>query len=321
VINSNNNAAAVVLALRALARGREVIVSRGELVEIGGSFRLPEIMEVSGARLKEIGTTNRTRLSDYERAIGKKTALLLKVHPSNYRIEGFSEEVSPADLAKLGKKFRIPVMYDLGSATLEDLKGLNDTILHAADAVQSGVDLLSFSGDKLLGGPQAGVVLGKRTLIEKLRSDPWLRILRVDKLSLALLERVIRSAGKPGRSSSVAYLMKRTPDELRMQATALRKLLIPHPAIFRLAEAEIESAVGGGSLPQELIPSFGVAISGDDSNLMAMEAALRTVNPPVIGRHQKGKLVFDLRTVFPDEMMLLANACRKAMDTVQKETR
>ncbi|HLG19824.1 MAG TPA: L-seryl-tRNA(Sec) selenium transferase [Bdellovibrionota bacterium] len=315
----NNNAAAVMLALRALARDREAIVSRGELVEIGGSFRLPEIMESSGAHLKEVGTTNRTRLSDYEKAIGRKTALLLKVHPSNYRIEGFVEEVALPDLVKLGKKRSLPVMIDLGSGTLEDLRDVCGALPRVSEVVKTGVDLLAFSGDKLLGGPQAGILLGKKAVLNRLRNDPWLRIVRTDKLTLALLERVVRAISTPGWKSRVGFLVERSCEELRRQANVIVQRLKAAPNSFSMEVVDSEAAVGGGTSPEEAIPSVAISIRASKDLLGRLDGRLRSGRPPVIGRRQRESLLFDLRTVFPEDAETFAKACRTAMDTVQKE--
>jgi len=271
------------------------------LVEIGGSFRLPDIMEASGALLREVGTTNRTRLKDYEKALQKKTALLLKVHPSNYQIQGFVEEVVLKNLVTLGHKHRLPVMIDLGSGSLMDVQNILDT----------GVDLVAFSGDKLLGGPQAGILLGKKEIIQKLRDDPWLRIVRVDKMTLGLLEKVIRDFGKS--PSTVEKMMQKSVEELRETAKNLVKKLNPQNPSFSVRVADTDSTVGGGSLPGQLLSSAGVSVRGKEESIRELEHELRIGEIPVIGRIKKGELILDLRTVFPEEVDVLAKAVLSAM--------
>jgi len=308
----NNNAAAVMLTLHALAKGKEVVISRGELVEIGGSFRIPEILEASGACLREVGTTNRTRLADYERAITPETALLLKVHPSNYRIEGFTEEARFEELVDLGRRRNLPVVIDLGSSTFDSVEILGKRGNTAREAVERGADVVTFSGDKLLGGPQAGIILGRTALLEKMRSDPWLRIVRVDKLTLALLERVVRSK----EPSPVSRILDRSLGELKEQAERVISALRGRPD-WSLRVVETEAQAGGGSLPEESIPSIGVSIEAPDENVSRLEQTLRGGDPPVVGRRREGALILDLRTILLEETGRLIDSCLHAMDQMR----
>ncbi len=311
----NNNAAAVMLSLHALAHQREVLISRGELVEIGGSFRVPDICEASGARLKEVGTTNRTRCSDFEKAIGEQTAVILKVHPSNYRMEGFVEETPLEELVSLGKKNKIPVVFDVGSASLQAIPVLGSQNVLAKDLIKTGVDLITFSGDKLLGGPQAGIILGKKRWIDRMRKDPWLRILRVDKFTLALLETALLSE----EPSTVAKLLMRPLSELKQQAEEFCRHVDPVSHGFRLQVSETESKTGGGSLPEETLPSFGVVFSGSEKELRTFSARLRMGHPPVISRMQKNQLVLDMRTVSAEEMPDLIQVSQSTLKDLRSE--
>jgi L-seryl-tRNA(Ser) seleniumtransferase len=310
----NNNAAAVLLCLRALAKGRKVIVSRGELVEVGGGFRIPDVMRESGALLKEVGTTNKTRLQDYAEALDEETALLLKVHTSNYRIVGFAEEVSLEELSRLGREGGVPVMMDLGSGCLLDLRphGLSYEPT-PADAHRAGADLVTISGDKLLGGRQG--------LVDQVRRHPLMRALRVDKMTLTALEQTL-----------LAYL---DPDALAQKVPALRMLFQSVGGLRRRARRLVRrmsegahlrlrpevqegtSRVGGGSLPTEEIPTVLIALKPADISLQALEESLRSQEPPVIARVQEDSLLLDLRTVSPREEPLLLGA----LEAVLRELR
>ncbi|MGO9094637.1 MAG: L-seryl-tRNA(Sec) selenium transferase [Bryobacteraceae bacterium] len=298
----NNNAAAVFLALRELAGGGEAIVSRGELIEIGDGFRIPEIMAHSGAALCEVGSTNRTRIEDYRAAIGERTRLLLRVHPSNFRMTGFTARPSLQELAALGREKGIPVYEDLGSGCVADLAayGIDEPL--AAASLRSGADLVSFSGDKLLGGPQAGLLSGAPELVARLRRNPLYRALRLDKLILQALETTLRSLLFERWDEVPALRMIRlSAAQIRVRAERLIAQLPGLPA--QLVEGE--SLVGGGATPGQSLPTWLIAISAID--LPAFERALRAANPPVIARIEQDRLLLDLRTVFPaQESELLA---------------
>ena len=316
----NNNAGATVMALRALAGGREVIVSRGQLVEIGGSFRLPEIFEVSGARLREVGTTNKTRLSDYRRAIGPETAAILRVHRSNFRIVGFTEDPELPDLAQLAHAHGIWMIDDIGSGALGPgcPPGIVDEPT-AAEGLAAGVDLMLFSGDKLLGGPQCGIMVGSREAIGRIEVNPLMRALRVDKMTLAALEATLRLAMDPEHALKriPLWAMIATPlAELTARAEALAAAFRDQLSLNASASSS-ESSIGGGSVPDRPIPSAVVAVSppfsirhrsGSESD-WAM--ALRRGDPPVVARVQKGLVLFDLRTMTREQEPQLLDAVRR----------
>lgn len=299
----NNNAGAVLLCLSALAVGREVIVSRGQAVEIGGGFRIPEVMRQSGADLVEVGTTNRTYLSDYEAAITERTALLLRVHPSNFRLDGFVHAVGIAEMTDLGRRRGVGVMDDLGSGALLDPRsfGLRDEPL-VQDSVRAGATVVCFSGDKLLGGPQAGVIVGSREAIERIRRHPLARALRIDKVSLAGLEATLRhyQRGEATRMIPIWRMIARSCDDLERRARQIERS-IGSP---RVRAAEMLATVGGGSLPQETLPSWGLVISpitadpGQSAHSLARR--LRNRVRPIIGRVERDAVWLDLRTVEPE---------------------
>ena len=302
----NNNAAAILLLLAALARRKEVLVSRGELIEIGGEFRLPEIMAASGAKLVEVGTTNRTRRRDYERALTDRTALILKVHPSNYRVEGFAEAPETRDLAAVAEGAGIPLAFDTGSGLLRRARGVPAEEPAADQALRAGAHLVCFSGDKLLGGPQAGIVVGRGDLVERLRRHPIARAVRVDKLTLAALESVLHLHAVGRRDDLPTWRsLRATAGSVRRRARALAKEL----AGARVEESE--AVVGGGSLPGYAVPSAAVHLPGPRPERVA--ARLRLGNPPVVCRVEEGELVFDLRAVDPAEDERLARAIRYAL--------
>jgi L-seryl-tRNA(Ser) seleniumtransferase len=308
----NNNAGAVFLTLNTLARGREVIVSRGELVEIGGSFRIPDVMAASGARLIEVGTTNRTHPHDYARAIGPDTALLLKVHRSNFEIVGFTAEVSVADLAALGERSGIPVVNDLGSGSLIDFSryGLKKEPT-VQESLQAGSGIVTFSGDKLLGGPQAGIIVGQRDLIRDIRRNPLNRALRPDKLTLAALEATLRLyLDEPQAIEAVPTLrMIITPgDVLRRRAQRLLRLIKRQAGQVKAGLRESVSRIGGGALPLEELPTWTVAVSHAEKGAARIEAELREQELPVIGRVEQELLLLDVRTIQEDEVPLVAQA-------------
>ena len=299
----NSCAAATLLALQSLAAGRGVVISRGQLIEIGGSFRLPDVFRQAGVLLQEVGTTNRTRLSDYTSAIGPQTAAILRVHPSNYRIAGFSESVGIAELVGLGKERGLPVIDDVGSGCLYDLSphGLAGEPI-VADCVRAGADLVLFSGDKLLGGPQCGIIAGKSESVARLRANPLARAVRVDKLTLAALQGTleIHRAGRAFTEIPVLRQLALTANEIRTRAERLLARLQAEstsPAAFSL-EA-VASASGGGALPEMTVPSWAVAISPSRADHFARQLRLGT--PSVFSRVQEGKVLIDLRTVLPHD--------------------
>ena len=306
----NNNAAAVLLVLSALTQGGEVVVSRGELVEIGGSFRVPEIMEACGARLKEVGATNKTHLADYARAIGEQTKALMKVHTSNYRIIGFSGTPDLADLVELGHKTGLPVIEDLGSGSLLDLNrfGIQDEPT-VQFSVCAGVDVVSFSGDKLLGGPQAGIILGKKKYLDILKKHPLNRAMRVDKMTLAALEATLRSyeADTPEEIPVIAMLSARQED-LRRKAQTLAAMLTEAGVCADVIP--VESRVGGGSVPGQSLPSCAVALRKDVNGL---EETLRLGLRPIIGRIHEGKYLLDVRTLFEGDFPVIVEALKEAV--------
>lgn len=297
----NNCAAAVLLALNTLAEGGEVIVSRGELVEIGGSFRVPEVMAKSGAVLREVGTTNRTRIADYERAISDKTRLLLRVHRSNFAIVGFTEQPPLEELAALGHKHHLPVMEDLGGGALLPLRSLGINESGVMDSLRAGVDIVTYSGDKMLGGPQAGMLSGREELIKKIRSNPLFRALRVDKLTYAALEATLMEYIRQKHDAIPFARMMRLPaEEIRERAEAARTKL---KSATRL-RAEIvpgESLVGGGSAPTSTLPTHLLAITAEGLSADEIAARLRAHNPPVVARVEEGRVLIDLRTVLERE--------------------
>ncbi|MGH2785708.1 MAG: L-seryl-tRNA(Sec) selenium transferase [Actinomycetota bacterium] len=296
----NNNAGALLLALAALARGREVVVSRGELIEIGGEFRLPEIMEASGALLREIGTTNRTHAKDYRRGLGEQTALVLKVHPSNFQVVGFTKEPPLADVLAIAHEAGVSLLYDIGSGRLGPA---DDGEPDASSAIRAGCDLVCFSGDKLLGGPQAGVLVGRRVLIEACRRSPIARAVRADKLTLAAMEATALAHAR-GDARSIPAIAAIEADEhaLRARAEQLVSGLPPGEA----AVDRGESVVGGGSLPGRSLPTSLVRFTYPQPEVLA--ATLRATDPPVIGRIDGGRFVIDLRTVDPADDSILLDA-------------
>ena len=304
----NNNAAAVLLALAALAAGREVVISRGELVEIGGGFRVPDVLRQSGAILREVGTTNRTRAADYAAAIGDRTAILLRVHPSNFRIEGFTERPSLADVVGVGERFRIPVVEDLGSGCLRAVDGIagEPTV---GESIAAGVAVCTFSGDKLLGGPQAGVIAGRRAELELIRSHPLMRALRVDKLTYAALEATLRdhATGRAGESVPVIRMIEEPVARLEARAEALRSRLAAMDGLA-VSVTSTEATIGGGSTPGVTLPSRALVVEVADRSAAALAAALRNGTPPVIGRITDDRLLLDLRTVDPREDERLSEA-------------
>ncbi len=307
----NNNAAAVFLVLNTLAKGAEVVVSRGELIEIGDGFRIPDIMSESGAVLREVGTTNRTRIRDYERAFNERTRLLLRVHPSNFRITGFTERPTLDEIAALGRRLHVPVYEDLGSGCLADLSasGINEPVARAS--CDAGVDVVSFSGDKLLGGPQAGIIAGKREFIERIRRNPLFRALRIDKLTIAALEVTLNAYLRGALDEIPALRMIRaTAHDIAQRAEGVAAKLR-----HALANASVAietrpgfSVIGGGSTPDQQLPTHLISISSPQFSPATLESRLRkpASGPPVIARIEDDRLILDLRTVLPDEEPALA---------------
>ena len=313
----NNNAAAVLLALNTLAEGKEVIVSRGELVEIGGEFRIPEVMEKSNAILREIGATNKTHPEDYITAIGENTGLLFKAHSSNYKIIGFTGEVGPAELAQLGSKYGIPVMYDLGSGCFVDLDhfGLvrEPTV---QEAVATGIDVLTFSGDKLLGGPQAGIIVGKRDWIGKIARNPLSRALRIDKLTIAALEATLALylGGEEKAIASLPALRALTeplPSVEKRAKRLQRKIALLRIDDFTSHLKRDFSLAGGGSLPGSEIPTFLVGIRSTRISPNRIESSLRQLDPPIITRISEDEVFFDLRTLSEEDFPFILDGLQE----------
>lgn len=314
----NNNAAAVLLVLNTFACGREAIISRGELIEIGGEFRIPEIMQKSAAIMREVGTTNRTRLMDYKKAVTPDTGLILKVHTSNYRIVGFTEEADITSLVELGNKNGIPVADDLGSGCLISLSpyGLHEPSVR--EVLQTGVDIVTFSGDKLLGGPQAGIIVGKKTYIEQIKRNPLNRALRIDKLTLAALEATMLHYLNPAQAAihlrSLRALTEPIGDVKKRANLLAGKLRKANLESLNVTIKESFSSPGGGSLPTEKIPTFLVAIKTGKMPASHLEAALRHVAVPIIVRVDKDEIMFDLRTVTKEEFSPIIEGLRQCLE-------
>ncbi len=314
----NNNAAAVLLCLDTIARGKEVVVSRGELIEIGGSFRIPDVMAKSGAILKEVGTTNRTHLKDYAQAICLNTGLLLKVHTSNYRVMGFTASVCLNDMVSLGKTHGIPVMEDLGSGTFVDFSryGLQKEPT-VQESVETGADVITFSGDKLLGGPQAGIILGSKVILDAVKQNPLTRVLRIDKLTLAALESTLRLYRDPEKAVNeipTLRMLTISLDDIRLKAERLFVLLseIGDPRL-KVSSHSLSSQAGGGSLPLLEIPTICVGINATGISVNRIETFLRRNSPPIIGRIENDVFMMDVRTVKDNEFNLIRTAVEKLL--------
>ncbi len=314
----NNCAAGLLVTLAALARGGEVIVSRGELIEIGDGFRIPEIMEQSGAILREVGTTNRTRIADYETAINEKTRLLLRVHPSNFQVTGFTEKPEVADLIRLGQHAGLPVVEDLGSGCLADLSGFGIAEPTARASVEAGFSLMLFSADKILGGPQAGIIAGQKDLVAKVRRHPLFRALRVDKLTIAALEATLRAYLRADWNElPVQRMIRQTPGEIAARADQflhnLKASLAPEAATLEIVDGA--SLLGGGSTPAQSLPAKLLRISSARYSATQLEARLRKgpAEIPVIARIEDDHVLIDLRTVFPEQEPALALALVTAL--------
>ena len=297
----NNNAAAVLLALNTVAEGGEVIVSRGELVEIGGSFRIPDVMAKSGAILREVGTTNRTRIADYERAITERTRLLLRVHRSNFEITGFTEQASTTELVALARKRSIPLMEDLGSGALFDLRSIGISGEPGVlDSLRSGMDIVTYSGDKLLGGPQAGLISGGSELITRMRSNSLFRALRVDKLIYAALEATLLAYVRRDHDAiPTLRMMRLTKEAIGERAEALAARIVAPKLKVEIVDGE--SILGGGAAPSSVLPTRLLAVSSEGLSADELAARLRGSEPPIIARVEEGRVLLDLRTVFPEQ--------------------
>ncbi|MEW6569572.1 MAG: L-seryl-tRNA(Sec) selenium transferase [Nitrospirota bacterium] len=312
----NNNAAAVLLCLNTLAKGKEVIVSRGELVEIGGSFRMPDVMASSGAILREVGTTNKTHLFDYEKAINDNTALILKIHKSNFRIVGFTDEVSIEELVALGKRHELPVMFDLGSGCLIDLRpfGIHNEPA-VREIVKTGIDLTTFSGDKLLGGPQGGVIVGKKEYIERIQKNPLTRTVRIDKLTLAGFEATLMEYVDEERAMNAIPTLRmllQKPEEIRARAQKIARRLrkeIPEAETEVMADS---SRAGGGALPEVDLPTFVVSIRSGRFSVNELEERLRKGDPPIITRIKENSLIIDVRTIRDQDLDSLVKGIKAA---------
>ncbi len=315
---ANNNAAATMLVLNTLAAGKEVIVSRGQLVEIGGSFRMPDVMASSGAIMREVGTTNKTHLSDYANAINENTGAIIRVHMSNYRIVGFFEEPGIDELCKLGREHNVPVIDDLGSGALVDLStyGMESEPM-IRDSVKAGVDVACFSGDKLIGGPQAGIIVGKATQIKAIKKNPLARALRIGKMEVAALEATLRlflDAGRIEQNHPVYRMLSLTVDELRPRAEAIAKAMVS--CCGKSADVQVidgHSQVGSGSVPAEMMPTKLVSVRPTSMSAEALAKKLRLANPPVFARIQHEAVLFDPRTIQPDEDAVVLDAMKKLL--------
>jgi L-seryl-tRNA(Ser) seleniumtransferase len=313
----NNNAAAVLLCLNSIAKGREVIVSRGELVEIGGSFRVPDVMSASGACLREVGTTNKTHLHDYSSAVSENTALLLKVHQSNYRITGFTRDVTIKELLDLGRQHDLPVMYDLGSGCLLDLRpyGIHDEP-SVCELLKTGVDVLTFSGDKLLGGPQGGLIVGKKKYLDTIRKNAMARAVRVDKFTIAAFEATLMEYLDPEnakRTIPTLQMLLQPPEEVRKRArkiaSGLKRLIVQE----KIEVVRDTSKAGGGSLPAAEFATFAVSIKPARLSLNELDERLRSCSPPVIGRIRENALLLDARTIRNHEVKTIVKAVGSAL--------
>jgi L-seryl-tRNA(Ser) seleniumtransferase len=309
----NNNAAAVLLALNSLAEGGEVIVSRGELVEIGGSFRIPDVMSKSNAILREVGTTNRTRIDDYDRAINDRTRLLLRVHRSNFEITGFTEQPSLDELVELARRRNVPLVEDLGSGALINLRsvGVNGEP-GVLDSLRAGVDVVSYSGDKLLGGPQAGLISGRADLVARMRSNSLFRALRVDKLVYAALEATLLAYVKHDHDAiPVLRMMRFSKDEIARRTEGVvshAASSLGKPAALKFELIDGESVIGGGAAPSAVLPTRLIAVTHDKLSADEITARLRASAPPIIARVEDGRVLLDLRTVFPEQDASLSAA-------------
>lgn len=314
VLVVNNNAAAVLLVLSTLGRGKEVVVSRGELVEIGGSFRIPKVMEESGAFLKEVGSTNKTHLKDYEESINEHTGALMKVHTSNFKVMGFTKEVSREELRILGDKYELPIIEDMGSGVFIDLSKYGITKEPTVmESLKAGVDIVTFSGDKILGGPQAGIIVGKREYIEKMKKNQLTRALRVDKMTIAALEGVFRlylDEAVAIREIPGLKMITMKEDEILKKAETLKSKIEDISNALNMKIETDYSQVGGGSMPTELLPSHVIKIVSEKFKPNEIEEAFRKNEVPIIGRISEGFYILDPRTIFEEEYEIIAKAIK-----------
>ena len=316
----NNNAAATMLTLSAIAKGKEVIVSRGQLIEIGGSYRLPDVMECSGAKLKEVGTTNKTHPADYSNAISEETGALLRVHPSNFEVVGFTKSVSTRELARIAASHELPVIDDIGSGALIDFSkyGLTDEPV-ASDSIRDGADIALFSGDKLIGGPQCGIIVGKKKYIDKILSDPLMRAMRVGKMTLAALSATLqlyRNIDEAEQSVPILQMLSTPVENLKLRAEKIATQLSSNPALKDVSVVEDQSMLGGGSLPTQRIATWCVSFAAAEGSINSLAAAMRSLKAPVFGRVNKDRMLLDMRTVRPSEDLALVDG----MLTVGKES-
>lgn len=317
----NNNAAATMLVLSAMGRGKEFIVSRGELVEIGGSFRIPDIMEESGAKLIEVGTTNKTRLKDYKKKISDNTAALLKVHTSNYKIIGFTEEAGLKELKELGEKYNLPLIYDMGLGLMVDLKdaGIDEPVVR--DGLEKGADVVLFSGDKLLGGPQAGIIVGKKEYIDMMKSHPLARVLRVDKLTFSALESTLNiylDSEKAKKDIPVLRMITRTEEELTLEAEKLKKLIDETGEGFNTEIVKSEGPVGGGSAPGAKLKNVAVAVSHSKLSAASLDEYLRQGKMPIVIRIHEDRVLFEMRTLNEKEYDIISEKLKDIVRTQVK---
>ncbi len=310
----NNNAAAVMLVLNTLCEEKEAIVSRGQLVEIGGSFRVPEVMKFSKAKLVEVGTTNRTHLYDYENNITENTGVLLKVHTSNFKILGFTEEVSAEQLTKLGEKYDVPVVEDIGSGVLINLQSYGLSYEPTVqESVKKGIDVITFSGDKMLGGPQAGIIIGKKKYIDKIKKNQLTRALRVDKMTLAALEATLKcylDEETAIKEIPTLNMMLTPPEEIKKKAQLLKRKLSTAPRHFSFHIEEDYSMVGGGSMPEEKLKTYVVKVKSSKFSAKELEGELRNYETPIISRISNDEIYLDLRTIFKEDFEIILNALK-----------
>lgn len=313
----NNNAAAVMLVLSTMAKNKEVIVSRGELVEIGGSFRVPDVMEQSGAKLVDIGTTNKTHLWDYENAISENTAAFLKVHTSNYKILGFTDSVSVKDLVDLGNKNNVPVIEDLGSGVLVDLQKYGLTHEPTVqESVAAGADIVTFSGDKLLGGPQAGIIVGKKCFIDKMKKNPLTRAFRIDKLTMAALEATLKlylDEENAIKNIPTLKMLTESLDSIRQRTNILYEMILSKGLDLEVNISNDYSEVGGGSLPLEKLPTYTLTLRSKSISVSQLESRLRKYSIPIFTRVQDDRVILDLRTIKQEQYEIIVQALVEVM--------